>query len=312
MNVKADVTLHRPNKNLLHFKRYWTLYLLFLLPLAQVALFRYGPMINILAAFKENRFLWPLFERAWADNYGFQFFIQAFNDQIFLEALRNTLVLSLLGLVMGFPIPIILAIMLNELRVKVFKRVTQTILYMPHFLSWAIIAGIATQVLATRGMVNSFFGTQIPFLQAEVHWIFSYTLIGIWASMGWNTIIYLAAITAVSPELYEAAAVDGAKRFRMIWHITLPGIRHVIVILFIFAIAGVLGSDLERVMAMRNPIVYGVSDTIAVFTFNRGVVGQPPQQSLAAAVGLFQSVVSVILLVSANAMAKKFGERGIL
>ncbi|MCL2287165.1 MAG: ABC transporter permease subunit [Firmicutes bacterium] len=298
------------NKNKQHFKRYWMLYAILLLPMIQVLIFRYGPMINILAAFKNNMFLWPVLERGWAENYGFQFFIQAFNDALFREALRNTFVLSLLQLVLGFPVPIVLAILLNELRFKAFKRVTQTVLYMPHFLSWAIIAGIATQVLAARGLVNTFFGSSIPFLTNTTHWIFSYILIGIWQSMGWGTIIYLAAITAIDPGLYEAAAVDGAKRFRMIWHITLPGIRTVMILLFILAIGGIMGNNFERVMAMRNPLVFPVSDVIEVYVFQRGVQGM--QQSLAAAVGLFQSVVGMVFLLSANAVAKRFGEHGII
>jgi len=307
--VRIDPKIKLKN-NLNYFKRHWTLYLLLLAPILLVFLFRYVPIINILAAFMNNRFLWPLFERGWARNNGFQFFIMAFNDQLFWEALRNTFVLNGLQFVIGFPVPIILAILLSELKFTQFKRITQTILYLPHFLSWAIISGIAVQVLASRGMVNTFFGTTIPFLQSPVNWVFSYVFIGIWASMGWNTIIYLAAITSINPELYEAAAVDGAGRFRMIWHITLPGMRRVIVILMILTIASLLGTDLERVMAMRNPLVYPVSDTISVYVFNRGIQGQ--LQSLAAAVGLFQSVVSVAFLLVANTVAKKFGEEGIL
>jgi putative aldouronate transport system permease protein len=267
-------------------------------------------MINIIAAFMENRFLWPVFQRGWADNYGFQFFIEAFNDSMFLLSLRNTLMLSILQIIIAFPVPIILALMLNELRVRKFKRVTQTILYMPHFLSWAIIAGIATQVLGTTGLVNSAFGTSIPFLSDRVHWVFTYVFVGIWQSMGWGTIIYLAAITAIDPGLYEAAAVDGAKRFRMIWHITLPGIRTVIVLLLILSIGGIMGNSFERVMAMRNVLVFDVSDTIEVFVFNRGIQGM--QQALAAAVGLFQSVVGLVFLLMANFAAKRTGERGII
>lgn len=297
-------------KNIDHFKRYYALYLLLLIPLAQIGLFRYGPMVNIVAAFMENRFLWPVFERGWADNHGFEFFIQAFGDPIFLEAFRNTLMLSLLQLTMGFPVPITLAILLNELRVRKFKRVTQTILYMPHFLSWAIVAGIAIEVLSTRGLVNTFFGTNIPFLSNTTHWVFSYIFIGIWQSMGWGTIIYLAAITSINPELYEAAAVDGARRFRMIWHVTLPGIRPVIILLLILSIGGIMGNNFERVMAMRNPLVYRVSDVIEVFVFNRGIRGM--QQSLGAAVGLFQSVVGMILLLIANFAATRTGERGVI
>ena len=293
-----------------YVKRYWVLYILLILPLAQIIIFRYGPMINILAAFKGNMFLWPVLDRPWAGDGGFEFFIAAFNDPTFMESFRNTLVLSFLEIVMGFPVPVILAILLNELRLRKFKRVTQTILYLPHFLSWAIVAGIATTVLGTSGLVNNFLGTSVPFLQEPTNWVFSYIIIGIWKGMGWGTIIYLAAITGINPELYEAAAVDGAKRFRLIWHITLPGIRAVIVLLLILNIGGIMGNSFERIMAMRNPLVYRVSDVIEVFTYNRGVAGL--QQSLAAAVGLFQSIVSVILLFGANYFAKKTGERGLL
>jgi len=299
-----------PAKFVNYIKRYWVLYILLILPLAQIIVFRYGPMINILAAFKDNAFLSPVLDRSWAGNDGFEFFIEAFNDLEFREAFRNTLVLSFLEIVMGFPVPIILAILLNELRLRKFKRVTQTILYLPHFLSWAIVAGIATTVLGTSGLLNNFLGTEIRFLQDQTNWVFSYIVIGIWKGMGWGTIIYLAAITGINPELYEAAAVDGAKRFRLIWHITLPGIRPVIILLLILSIGGIMGNSFERIMAMRNPLVHRVSDVIEVYTYVRGVAGM--QQALAAAVGLFQSVVSVILLFGANYFAKKTGERGLL
>ena len=299
-----------PAKLLNYVKRYWVLYILLILPLAQIIIFRYGPMINILAAFKDNAFLSPVLDRSWSGNHGFEFFIEAFNDLEFREAFRNTLMLSFLEIIMGFPVPVILAILLNELRIRKFKRVTQTILYLPHFLSWAIVAGIATTVLGTSGLLNSFLGTDIRFLQDQTNWVFSYIVIGIWKGMGWGTIIYLAAITGINPELYEAAAVDGAKRFRLIWHITLPGIRPVIILLLILSIGGIMGNSFERIMAMRNPLVNRVSDVIEVYTYVRGVDGM--QQALAAAVGLFQSVASVILLFGANYFAKKTGERGLL
>jgi len=299
-----------PTKMKNYIKRYWVLYVIFILPFAQIIIFRYGPIINIAAAFKQNMFLWPVLDRPWAGDNGFGYFIAAFNDPTFREALRNTLTLSFLQIIMSFPVPIILAILLNELRFRKFKRITQTILYLPHFLSWAIIAGIATTVLGTSGIINNTLGTSIPFLQEPNSWVLSYVFVGIWQSMGWGTIIYLAAITGISPELYEAAAVDGAKRFRMMWHITLPGIRSIIVLLLILQIGGIMGNNFERVMAMRNPLVYRVSDVIEVFTYNRGVAGL--QQSLAAAVGLFQTIVSVTLLFTANYLAKKTGERGFL
>ena len=293
-----------------YMSRFWTLYFMLSIPFAQIILFRYVPIVNLLAAFKENMFLWPVLERAWAANHGFEYFIKAFADPLFLEALRNTFVLSILQIIISFPIPIFLALLLNELRVKSFKRFTQTILYMPNFLSWAIIGGMATSILGAAGLVNNALGTNIPFLTASTQWIFSYVFIGIWQSMGWGTIIYLAAITAVNPELYEAAAVDGAKRFGMMWHVTLPGIRSTIIILLLLSIGGIMGNNFERIMAMRNPLVYGVSDVIEVYVYNRGIRGM--EQAMAAAVGLFQSIVSVVLLFSANAIAKRAGERGIM
>ena len=316
MATKAQTRAARPlslgpaRKNRSYLSRYWTLYLLLLLPLAQVVLFRYVPIVNILAAFKQNMFLWPVLDRPWAADGGLEFFFKAFQDPIFREALRNTFVLSLLQIIISFPVPIILALLLNELQLKFFKRVTQTILYMPHFLSWAIIGGIATSVLGAAGLVNNALGTSIPFLTDATMWVLSYVFIGIWQSMGWGTIIYLAAITSINSELYEAAAVDGAKRFRMIWHVTLPGIRSVIIILLILNIGGIMGNNFERIMAMRNSLVYGVSDVIEVFVYNRGVKWM--DQALAAAVGLFQSVLSVTLLLGANTVAKRTGERGIL
>jgi putative aldouronate transport system permease protein len=290
---------------------------LLLLPIAFFLIFRYAPMVNILIAFKQNNFLKPVWEVPWADNHGFQWFIQAFQNRDFLYALRNTVLLNLLDLVIGFPAPVILAIILNELRFKFFKRITQTIAYMPHFLSWIIISSLALRLFApnppTQGLVNIVLGRMnlgpIHFLDEPVHWVFTYIFLGIWQSIGWNTIIYLAAITSISPELYEAATVDGAGRWRKIWHITLPGLKATIIVLLIMSLGRILGSEFDRPYTMRNDLVNNVSNVLSIFVYNYGIKAM--RVSLATAVGLFQSVVGLIFVLSANALAEKMGERGI-
>ena len=293
-----------------YLKRYWTLYLLLVGPIAFFVIFRYTPMSYILLAFKKNNILVPPWQVAWAKNNGFEWFIKAFRDKNFIQALKNTIFLNLLDLVIGSPMPIIMALLLNELAFPKYKRLTQTILYLPHFLSWVIISTIALRLFATNdGMINKLFGTQIPFMGTEGNWRASYIALGIWKECGWNTIIYLAALTAISPELYEAAEVDGASRLRKIWHITLPGIRSTIIVLLIMNLGHILGSDFDRPFTLSNKLVEGASKTISIFVYERGIKGS--QFSLSTAVGLFQSVVCVIFLLMSNSLAKKFGERGI-
>ena len=226
----------------------------------------------------------------------------------------NTLTLNLLDLVIGFPAPIILALLLNELRFKVFKRLTQTIVYMPHFLSWVIISGLALQIFApSTGLANIIlnrWGVEtVPFINDPTHWIGTYIFLGIWQSAGWNAIIYLAAITSINPELYESAAIDGAGRLKKIWHITLPGLRPTIIVLLVLSLGRIMGSEFDRPYALTNPLVKNVSDVIATFIYTNGIRGM--QFSLTAAVGLFQSVVCVVFLFLANTFAKKIGERSI-
>lgn len=293
-----------------YMRRYGTLYLLLIIPLAFFLIFRYTPMSYILLAFKKNNILVPPWQVAWAKNNGFEWFIKAFRDKNFISALQNTIFLNLLDLVIGTPMPILMAILLNELAFPKYKRVTQTVLYLPHFLSWVIISTIALRLFATNdGMINKLFGTSIPFMTTDGNWRASYIILGIWKECGWNTIIYLAALTGISPELYEAAEVDGASRWRKIWHITLPGIRSTIIVLLIMNLGHILGSEFDRPFTLSNKLVEGASKTISIFVYERGIKGS--QFSLSTAVGLFQSVVCVIFLLLSNSLAKKFGERGV-
>ena len=215
---------------------------------------------------------------------------------------------------MGFPAPIILAILLNELPFQYYKRFAQTVIYLPHFLSWIIIAGMAIQLFAPgSGLINIVLVKMgvgpIDFLMNKGMWVGTYIGLGVWKEMGWGTIIYLAAITGINPELYEAAEVDGASRWGKIWHVTLPGIRPTIVILLIMNLGRILGSEFDRPYALMNPTVLQVADVISTMVYRVGI--RSSQFSLTAAIGLFQSVVCVIFLVAANAIAKRAGERGV-
>jgi len=307
------------NKRSSYFQRTWMLYAMLVLPVAFFAIFRYAPMSNIVIAFKDYNIFRGVWDSPWIwereGRSAFYWFEQAFGNPGFVRALRNTIFLNFLDLVIGFPAPIILAILLNELAFKRFKKVTQTIVYLPHFISWIVISGMAVQLFAPGGgVVNQLLGQlglgPIQFLGEPRNWVATFIGIGVWRSMGWGTIIYLAAITGINSELYEAAEVDGCGRWGKIWHVTLPGIRPTIVVLLILNLGWMLGTDFDRYWAMLNPVVLRVGDVISTMVFRVGIRGF--QFSLTTAIGLFQSVVSVIFLLTANFIAKRVGERGIM
>ena len=297
-----------------YMKRYWQLYAMLLLPMIYLLIFKYIPMQYIQIAWKDYKLNMSVWEMPVASDHGLKYFKQAFSNRDFWFSVRNTLTLNMLDLLLGFPAPIIFALILNELRLKKFKRVVQTVAYMPHFLSWVIISSLALQLLApSTGLVNMVFNkmgiSSVPFLNDPNHWVFSYIFIGIWQSFGWNSIVYLAAITGINPELYEAASVDGAGRFSKMWHITLPGIRPTIIVLLIMNLGNILGSSFDRPFALQNKTVMDVANVISTFVYTNGIKGL--KFSMTTAVGLFQSVIGVIFLLIANSLAKKFGERGI-
>ena len=213
--------------------------------------------------------------------------------------------------------PIVLALILNELRYPRFKKVSQTILYLPHFLSWAIIGSVAlTMFKPSSGLVNialmnaGIIEEGIPFLNEKWHWAVTYLLIGVWQNMGWGTIMYLAAITGINGELYEAAMIDGAGRWKRMWHITLPGIKSTIVTLLIMNLGRVMGSNLERLSALGNTQVKEFQYQLAVYIYNKGIANG--KFSMATAVGLFQSLIGLGLVLLSDKIAKKLGEDGLL
>jgi putative aldouronate transport system permease protein len=295
-----------------YLKRDWQLYLLLLVPLAFAFIFKYGSMAGLVIAFKDYKILKGFAGSEWA---GFEVFKKVFGMRDFGKSVRNTLLLNGLTLLFGFPMPIILALLLNEIKNKYFKKVTQTLLYLPHFLSFVIVGAIAYQIFGqATGIVNNLIeasgGTRIPFLQEDNHWLVTYVAISVWQSMGWGTIIYLAAITSVNTELYEAATVDGAGRWAKCMHVTLPCIKGTIVTLLIMNLGKIMGGSFESVYALMNVATTKFTTTIPVLVYNYGM--KSGKFSEATAIGLFQSIVGLILVVAADRVAKKLGEEGLL
>ncbi|MEH7177030.1 ABC transporter permease [Neobacillus vireti] len=308
--TSIETSLIKKKGFLYYIKRDFIIYLMLVIPLAYILIFKYGSMYGIQIAFKDYNMFTGLSESTWNN---FATFKEIFANPQFYQVVRNTLVLNGLDLIVGFPAPIVLAILINELAFKKFKKISQTILYMPHFLSWVIIGGIVTQLLAPTGMVNSLItrmgGDALPFLTDKLAWVGTYSLVGVWQSAGWGTILYLAAMTGIDKELYEAADVDGAGRLRKIWHITLPGIRPTIAILLILQLGHIMAINFDRPFTLQNNLVMDYGDVISTYVYRVGI--QSANFSIGAAVGLFQSVICLIFLVSSNFITKKLGGKGI-
>lgn len=295
-------------------KRDWQLYLLLLVPIALVFIFNYAAYPGLRMAFMNYK---PAKGYEGSEWVGFEIFQKIFTDKDFIRSLKSTIAFNFLDLAIGFPMPIILALMLNELRFPKFKKVSQTILYLPHFLSWVIIGSVSyTMFRTTTGLVNiamqnaGWITEGIPFLTEKWHWAVTYLLVGVWQGMGWGTIIYLAAITSINGELYEAAMIDGANRWKRIWHITLPGIKGTVVTMLIMNLGRIMGSNFERLDSFANSQVKDFQYQLAIYIYEKGLAGA--NFSKATAVGLFQSLIGLALVIIADRVAKKLGEDGLL
>jgi len=277
----------------------------------QYFIFTYIPMYGITIAFKDYYIMKGVFKSPWV---GLDNFQALFSGRDFLNDLRNTVLISSYKFVAGFPGPIILALLLNEVKNFHFKRVVQTISYLPHFLSWIVLSGILIEVLSpSRGIVNaiiSAFGIEPIYFIGDPK-IFRFTLVAtaLWKEIGWGSIIYLAAITNIDPQLYEAAVIDGAKRFKQIIYITLPSIAPVVVIMLILSAGSLISDDFEQVFNLINPGVSGVGETLSIYTYIKGIRGMG--YSYGTAVGLFTSIISLMLIVITNLISKKFTDYGI-
>ena len=292
----------------------WQLYLMLLVPVVFVIVFKYAAYPGLRIAFMDYK---PAKGYAGSKWVGFQTFEKIFRDKDFIRALKNSLAFNFLDLLVGFPVPIILALLLNELRFERYKKVSQTILYLPHFLSWVIIASVALNLFKPEtGLVNILLRNMgtidqgIPFLTEKWHWAVTYLIIGVWQNMGWGSIIYLAAITGIDAELYEAATIDGAGRLRKIWNVTLPCIRGTMVTLLIMNLGRVMGSTFERLDSFGNVQVKDFQYQLAIYIYEKGLAGS--NFSRATAVGLFQSLVGLLLVLAADWTSKKLGEDGLL
>ncbi|MCU6709142.1 ABC transporter permease subunit [Paenibacillus sp. J5C_2022] len=288
----------------------WMLYLFLIPGLLYFVIFKYLPMYGIMIAFQDYS---PFKGITGSEFVGLKHFMRFFEDDEFITVFRNTLLISLYKLIFGFPVPIILALMLNEVRILWFKRTAQTLFYIPHFFSWVIFGGIVIQVLSSKGMVNSviaFFGGEPIMFMAEKAFFRSILVISdILKESGWASIIYIAAIAGVDPALYEAVRMDGAKKLHEIWHVTLPGIKSTIIILFILQLGNILELGVQQVFMLYNPLVYEVGDIIDTYVYRVGLTEQ--KYSFATAVGLFQATVGLILIYMANFLAKRYGGGGL-
>lgn len=295
-----------------YLRRDWQLYVLMILPMLFILVFKFLPYSGLSIAFKDYKVAKGYGGSEWV---GFSIFEKVFQKRDFGQALGNTLLLNVLDLVFGFPMPVILALILNEIKNRYFKSVMQTLLYLPHFLSWVIIGGIGYSMFSiSSGVVNVLIQnaghSPIPFLQDNTWWLVSYVLIGVWQSMGWGTIIYLAAITGVNSELYEAARVDGAGRLKQCLHVTLPCIRSTIVTLLIMNLGKLMGGSFERIYALANAKATEYTTTIPVLVYRWGI--ESGKFSEATALGLFQSIIGLALVLAADYIAKRLGEDGLI
>ncbi|WP_339316759.1 ABC transporter permease subunit [Paenibacillus sp. FSL R10-2734] len=292
------------------FLKYWPFYVLAAPGLIYFLLFNYLPMSGLSLAFKDYSPFKGILESPWV---GFDNFRQFFGTSDFYMLLKNTLLLSLLNMVIYFPFTIILSLLINEVRLNVFKRFSQTIVYLPHFLSWVVIYGITISFFGPSGVINHYleqwFGTSASFLVSN-EWFRPLVIFqAIWKDAGWGTIIFLAALAGVNPEIYEAAKVDGANRLQNIWHITLPAIKSTIVILLLLRLGSSLDSNFMQIFLMTNSLNLDVSNVFDLYVYRVGL--EQFNYSFAITVGMFKSIVSLILVVGANYAARLLGEDGI-
>ncbi|MGM0197916.1 ABC transporter permease [Enterococcus sp. DIV1314a] len=275
-------------------------------------LFNYIPMYGIIIAFKDFSVFDGIFGSPWV---GFQYFQEFLTDDVFWMVMRNTLVISFFKLLFGFPGAIILAVMIHEIVNVRLKKLVQTISYLPHFLSWVILGGMFISWLSDVGLVNNILSSMgmidkpIRFLtDPNKYWAIA-VISDIWKEIGWNTILYIAALTGINPALYEAARMDGATKFQQIIKITIPSIRHIIALTLVLSVGGLLGSNLDQTLVLQNPVNYQTSEVLNSYVFKMGI--QQGDFSYATAVGLLVSVVSLILVVGSHTITKRISDQSV-
>ena len=291
-------------------KKFHGAYLLIIPVIIYYLVFVYKPMYGVIIAFKNFNPGKGIWGSPWADNFGFEHFIDFITSFYFGRTVKNTLTISLTSLIFGFPIPIIFALLLNEIKNQKFKRVVQTISYMPHFISMVIICSMVRIFVSEHGFITSivsvFTNTKGSLLNYSEFYVPIHVISGIWQNLGWDTIIYLAALSGVDQELYEAAKIDGAGRWKQTIHVTLPGIAGTIIILLLMRIGGLMSVGYEKVILLYNEAIYETADVISSYVYRQGLLNF--QYSFSAAVGLFNSVIGFALVVTFNRISRKVTE----
>jgi putative aldouronate transport system permease protein len=301
---KTQLALRYINK-----KKY--LYILLIPAVVYFLIFNYVPMYGIIIAFKDFNFSKGIVGSSWI---GFENFRYMFGLSDFYTVFWNSLYLSFLRLVFGFPFPILLALLLNEMRNRTYQRITQTLIYLPHFISWVVIGGILVNFLSPSwGVVNIFlkqFGFEPVFFLADTNYFRPLVILSsMWKESGWESILYLAAMVGINTELYEAASIDGANRFQRILNVTLPGIKSTIIILLILRLGHIMGNGFEQIFVLQNPLNLSVSEVFETYVYRVGLIGG--RFSFGTTVGLFTSVIGLIFLLASNQIAKWMKEDGI-
>lgn len=304
--LRPAVRARRGARTLKAIKRSWQLYALLALPMLYLIVFKYVPMYGVQIAFRDYSVIQGLSDSPWAGLKHFERFVTAHN---FWQILRNTLVLNGYQLLAGFPLPIVLALALNYVARRWFKRSVQMVSYAPHFISVVVLVGITLQFLAPSGLVNQLLGVvgigPIHFMGEPAYWKSIFVWSGVWQHVGFNCIIYLAALTSIDPTLHEAAVMDGANKLQRIRDIDLPGIMPVAVILLILNMGQLLDTGFEKVLLLQNPLNLRTSEVIDTYVYRVGLDSAVPNFSYAAAIGLFKAVIGLILIVAANQLAKR-------
>lgn len=291
-------------------KRYIPLYLLFLPVLLYYLVFAYAPMAGVIIAFKNYNFLDGIWGSSWT---GFQHFERFWSSNEFWNVLKNTIILAVYRTVFGFPAPIIFALLLHELRFTRFTKFIQTVSYLPHFISWVVVYAVVYNFFSSDGLINQILSelgrAGVPFMGESKYFRAIFTGSAIWKEIGWSAIIYLAALTRVDTDLYEAASMDGANRWHRLWHITLPSIRSIVSIMFVLSLGNILSVSFEQVLVMINPMVTDVAEVLDYYIYRIGLL-DINNQSYATAIGLFRSFLALLLVIISNFVAKKLDEDG--
>jgi len=283
------------------------LYLMFLPGFLYYFIFAYVPMYGVLMAFQNYEPLNGIWGSEWV---GLMHFKDFLTNYYFLKILKNTLVISINCIIFAFPAPIIMALLVNEIKNSVFKKTVQTITYIPHFISLIVICGLIHNFVAEDGLISNFVsiftGTKENLLNNPACFVPIYVISDIWQGVGWGSIIYLAALLSIDTSLYEAATIDGAGKFKQVIHVTIPGIMPTIIIMFILRMGGILGVGYEKIILLYNPLIYDTADVISTFTYRKGLIDL--SWSYSSAVGLFNSVISIIFVTVTNAISRKLSE----